>query len=252
MEHGEKFHLSAAEAGSTILNEDTAQELFGRNEALFVEIARNSTLQTDLIALGYRRKTLATSERMLRDPTFFASEEARLGVKSEKLWQAFFEANTWIFGYGLAYQFLGKLDHGKLERTIIGSDVGNKGKRPDGLMKTQARINSLCFVEIKMHNHELVRTDYRGDAWTPGKELIGGVSQVQAAVQAAIERYAPRLALTDPSGSPTGDVFNIDPRAFLIVGNLDEFVTDAGVNISKFRALDRSTQSSAARDYHFR
>lgn len=240
LETGEKLHLSAAEAGSTVLNRDTAQRIFSLNEELFLEIARDSNLKSDLVALGYRRKALTTFERMLAEPGFFAAEEKRTGLASEKLWQSFFEANTWIFGYGLAYQFLGKLDEGKLERTIVGSDLGSRGKRADAIMKTQARINSVCFVEIKRHDENLLHTtQYRGDAWIPAKELIGGVAQVHATVQGAIERYTPRLNLTDNDGNPTGEpVFNIDPRAFLIIGNLQEFATEHGLNVSKFRAFE--------------
>ena len=73
----------------------------------------------------------------------------------------------------------------------------------------------------------------------PTKELIGGVAQVQATVQAAIERYTPRLNVTDREGDPSGDpVFNIDPRAFLVIGNLDEFASDNGINVSKFRSFE--------------
>ena len=238
LEDGEKFNLTLAEAGSTVLNRDTAQ-LPGINEELFIEIARDSNLKSDLVALGYRRKTLATFERMLADPEFFTSEEKRTELVSEKLWQAFFEANTWIFGYGLAYQFLGKLDEGKLERTIVGVD-GARGKRADAVMKTQARINSVCFVEVKRHDESLLHTaPYRSDSWIPTKELIGGVAQVQATVQSAIERYTPRLNVTDREGNPIGDpVFNIDPRAFLVIGNLDEFASDIGINASKFRSFE--------------
>ena len=177
---------------------------------------------------------------MLTDGVFFEAEKQRLQVKPEDVWQLFFEANTWIFGYGFAYQFLGKLDEGKLERTVVGSDIATRGKRPDGLMKTQARINSLCFVEIKLHDAPLLKaSDYRGDSWVPGKELIGGVAQVQATVQAAIERYTPRLHMTDSNGNPTGEpILNIDPRAFLVIGNLNEFVVGNGVNVSKFRAFE--------------
>lgn len=239
METGEKFHLTAFEAGSTVLDQDAARKLFGKNQELFVRIAEDSDLQHDLVALGYRRKTIATFERMLKDSAFFAAEEKRSGLKGEAVWQAFFEANTWIFGYGLAYQFLGKLDEGKLERSIVGSDVAGRGKRGDGIMKTQARINSLCFVEVKMHDAALVSIQYRGDGWLPGKEVAGGVAQIQATIQGAIERYTPRLIVQDEDGNPTAEpIFNIDPRAFLVVGDLSQFQTEHGVNLSKFRSFE--------------
>lgn len=239
LESGEKVHLTPSEASDTVLNRDTASRLFGKNEELFAEIARDSELKKDIIALGYRRKTLATFEQMLKDAAFFATEEKRIGLKGEAVWQAFFESNTWIFGYGLAYQFLGKVDQGKLERTIVGADVAGRGKRGDGIMKTQARINSLCFVEVKMHDANLLSIQYRGDGWLPSRELAGGVTQIQATVQSAIERYTPRLIVNDQDGNPVSEpIFNIEPRAFLVIGNLSEFQSEHGVNLSKFRSFE--------------
>ena len=239
LEHGDKFHLTANEVSNAVLNPESAKRLFGINERLFVEIARNSDLQTDLVALGYRRRALATFERMLEDSAFFTSEESRTGLQGEKLWQQFFEQNKWIFGYGLAYQFLGTLDEGKLERTIVGGDLATRAKRPDGVMKTQARINSLCFVEIKRHDRDLLLPSaYRGDAWVPNKDLSGGVAQLQTAVQAAIERYTPKLELIDDDGNPSHDpIFTIDPRAFLVIGNLGSSSQMAGSMRASFALL---------------
>src|SRR5205085_11940949 len=117
------------------------------------------------------------------------AERARLNSKPERLWQTFFERNTWIFGYGLSYQFLTSLDQQKLEQVIRGTDVTGRGKGADALMKTRARVNSLCFVEIKTHGTSLVGGPraYRADAWPPSDELSGAVAQMQATVQTAIE-----------------------------------------------------------------
>lgn len=242
LEHDGKIHLSSEEIGNVVLDRRNAERLFENNEELFVSVAENTEeLARDLTALGYRRKTLRTFERMLSDVTFFESEGKRLGKTGEAVWQAFFEANTWIFGYGLCYQFLSGLDERKLEQVVVGYDFARAGKRADALMVTQARINSLCYVEVKRHDTDLVRHPaYRGDAWAPSKDLSGGVAQVQATVQSAIEQYSRSVQLTNEDGDPIGGpLFNFDPRAFLVIGNLSEFTTaDGRVNASKFRSFE--------------
>lgn len=237
-----KIHLTTDEIKDIALDLTQAERLFVDNEDLFLNVAQNSEeLKGDLLALGYRRKTLRTFERMMTDEAFFESEKERLKKTDETVWQAFFEANTWIFGYGLSYQFLGKIDEGKMERYVIGHDIAGAGKEADGVLKTQARINSLCFVEIKHHKTTLITpTVYRSETWMPGKHVVGGVAQIQTTVQSAIERYSPKMELTNADGEPIGDpLFAIDPKAFLVVGSLDQFITEDGkINAKKLRAFE--------------
>lgn len=239
--NSEKIHLTANEISEVVLDQRQAQRLLANHQELFIEAARNGVLKKDIVALGYRRKQLETFEKLLANPDYFAAEERRQGKSGELLWQAFFEANTWIFGYGLCYQFLGSIDKGKLERYVVGSDIGGAGKRSDAVMKTQARINSLCFVEIKRHDEPLVRANpYRSEVWAPGKELSGGVAQVQATVQSTIERYVRKVDVVDANGEPQGGpLFNFDPRGFLVIGNLREFCTSDGrINEPKLRSFE--------------
>ncbi len=242
LDRDEKIHLSTGELGNIALDLTSAKRLFGDHEELFLSVAENSIdLKRDLQALGYRRKTLDTFQQMLADKSFFDEEKQRLGKTTEAVWQAFFEANTWIFGYGLCYQFLGKIDAKKMEQFVVGNDIESAGKRADAVLKSQARINSLCFVEIKKHDTALLNGDaYRADVWTPAKDVIGGVAQVQTTVQLAIERYGHRLEITDDDGEPLGEpLFVIDPKAFMVVGSLDEFITDNGkINVKKLRAFE--------------
>jgi hypothetical protein len=243
LEDGGKRHLSTAELHNLFLTQASAQQLFGEHEELFVEAARNAALKRDLIALGYRRSQLVRFERLLHDTDFFAAERSSLGSnkRPEDVWQAFFEANPWIFGHGLSYVFATALDDRKLEQVVQGASIAGPGKRIDGLMKTRARINSLCFVEIKRHDTPLLAgaKDYRPGAFAPSTELGGGVAQMQATVQAAIERVGHRIEIADKQGNPTGEtLFNFDPRAFLVIGSLDEFNTDHGPNEAKFRSFE--------------
>jgi hypothetical protein len=235
-----KVHITNEKLRDLLLHEGQVRALFRDNEDLFIEVAQSQIFKRDLIALGYRRKQLAYFQRLLEDEGFFEAEQERLHVGPEKLWQGFFQANTWIFGYGLSYQFLGAIDPERLEQIVIGRDLLNPGKRADAVMKSQARINSLCFVEIKTHDTPLLTKDaYRVSAWQPSSQLTGGVAQVQATVQGVVERYTVKLELTDEAGDLTGEsVFNIDPRAFLVVGDLKQFMGPNGVNAPRFRSFE--------------
>ncbi len=239
LESAGKKHVTNEQLRDLILNEAEARQLFADHEELFIRVAESEELQRDLVAVGYRRKQLERFEHLLNESAFFEGERQRLNLKPEALWQAFFEANTWIFGYGLSYQFVAALHDRKLEQVVRGFDVTGRGKRVDALMKTQARINSLCFVEIKRHDTSLLASAYRPGAWPPSIELSGGVAQLQATVQDAIERIGRKLDLKDSNGNPTSEtLFNVEPRSFLLIGNLDEFATPNGINEDKFRSFE--------------
>jgi hypothetical protein len=235
-----KLHLSDDQLRDIVLDQSQAQRIFLKNEELFLKIAQSEELKRDLIAVGYRRKQLQRFESLLADRSFFEAEKGRLRTTPEGVWQKFFEENTWIFGYGLSYLFLTGLQEKKLEQIVRGHDVTGTGKRADALMKTRGLIGSLCFVEIKRHDTDLlVAQSYRVGAWAPSAELCGGVAQVHATVQEALEKIGRKLAPTDGFGNPTGEVlFNFEPRSFLVVGSLDQFVTDTGINEAKFRSFE--------------
>jgi hypothetical protein len=195
----------------------------------------------------YRRKLLEKFEALLNDPPYFADEQRNLSATPEGVWQKFFEANTWIFGYGLSFQFLSSLDMRKLEQAVRGADVTGMGKRADALMKTRGLINSLCFIEIKRHDKALLaELQHRPGVWGPSQHLTNGVAQVQATVQDAIERIGRKLVPSDKIGDPTGEVlFNIQPRSCLIIGHLSQFQADAGIIENKFRSFELYRRNTA-------
>jgi hypothetical protein len=135
---------------------------------------------------------------------------------------------------------LSELDERKLERIVRGHDLTGAGKRSDAVMKTRGIISSLCFVEIKRHDTPLLReAQYRPDVWSPSAELVGGVSQVQTTVHSVTESLGHKLMPRDDEGDPTGEiVFNIEPRSCLVIGSLQQFQTDHGVNVPKFRSFE--------------
>jgi Domain of unknown function (DUF4263) len=235
-----KVHLSDEIMREIVLDQGQAQRIFAKNPEMFLHLAQHEDITRDLVAVGYRRKQLQRFESLLDDSRYFASEQERLQCRPEDVWQEFFEANTWIFGYGLSYLFLSNLDERNLEQIVRGRDLTAAGKRSDAIMKTRGIISSLCFVEIKRHDTALLgSTQYRPDAWAPSGELAGGVSQVQATVHAAIETLGHKLIPRDDVGDPTGEVlFNIEPRSCLVIGSLQQFQTDHGINVQKFRSFE--------------
>ncbi len=229
-----------SELHDIILSETQARRLFKENEELFLDLARNHNLKRDIVAIGYRREQLARFANLLNDKAFFASELTRTGKAPEALWQRFFEENQWIFGYGLSYLFLSQLDGRGLEQVVRGHDVSGSGKRTDALMKSQALVSSLCFVEIKRHDTPLLATSaYRPDAWPPSGELSGAVVQMQATVQDAIETLGRLLLPKTRAGDPTGErLFNFAPRSFVVIGSTSQFIAEHGVNEPKFRSFE--------------
>lgn len=196
---------------------------------LVAEFVRNNITAEDIVALGYRRAQLDTFKIMLSQPDL-----------SEGDWQAFFEKNHWIFGYGLAYVFTTSLDDRDLQQTLRGSSLFKSGKIPDGIMKTRAAINALCLVEIKKNGTQLLKQGpYRSGTWAPTVELSGAVAQSQENVRAALDELGVQHKVTDDDGYPSGEeLYSVQPRSFLVVGNLNEFRGEYGVNVARFRSFE--------------
>jgi hypothetical protein len=108
------------------------------------------------------------------------------------------------------------------------------GKRVDALMKTRGRISSLCYVEIKKHNEKLLKNEYRSGTWAPNVELVSGVAQIQNTVHRAVEHFRHRYR-SDETGE---DLFNVEPRSCLVIGNLGEFKTPTGLNSDMVRSFE--------------
>ena len=152
----------------------------------------------------------------------------------------FFERNKWIFGYGLTYVFLANLDERKLEQAVVGRDMSGVGKRADALMKTRGAIEALCFVEIKAQTTPLLqKTPYRPGCWAPSEHVTGGVAQVQGTVENALRRLTEKIEPSDSDGGPTGEqIFAYQPKSFLVVGRLDQFQSDRGINVERYRSFE--------------
>lgn len=225
-----------------VISEDEKRKFFRDNREIVLEIFSNEITWADVATLAYRKRQLDRFEQLLEDHNYFDARVQELGNRGEEaVWQEFFEDNPWIFGYGLNYIFTSRLDNRKLEQVVAGSYLGQSGKRVDALMKTRGLISSLCFVEIKTHKTPLLhdRSPYRTESWRVSTELAGGVSQVQKTAQKAVETIWTKLELSNAKGDPTGEyAFLYQPKAYLVIGSLEQFSTAAGVNEQKFSSFE--------------
>ena len=107
-------------------------------------------------------------------------------------------------------------------------------------MKTKGIISNLCFIEIKTHLTALLEdTPYRSGCYAPSKELSGAVSQVQGSTAEAVRNLTEKIVTTDSDGNPTGEiVYNYQPKSFLVIGNLEQFAGEHGVNEKKLRSFE--------------
>ncbi|WP_299950688.1 Shedu immune nuclease family protein [Hyphomonas sp. BRH_c22] len=235
-----KGRISDADLDGLIVGTLQARKLIDKNSEVFVQLMQNENWERDIVALGYRRNQLQNFEKLLNDREYFEAQRALIGGSAERVWQNFFEQNTWIFGYGLSYQFLSALDGRKLEQIVSGVSVSTVGKRIDGLLKTKGALEALCFVEIKTHESPLLKENfYRTGAWVPSEHLAGGVSQLQATVRAASKLLQEHFEAVDREGNPTGELLhNISPGSFLVVGKLSEFETENGPNLQKYASFE--------------
>ena len=237
---GASVNISDEELNRIILSDSQAKNLLHENQELFAEVLRSEITTEDVVAVGYRRKQLDVYRKLLDDNNYFENIREKKNCTKEGLWQKFFEKNPWIFGYGLGYIFLSGLDDKKLEQVVQGYSIGHHGKRVDSLMKTKGIISNLCFVEIKIHNTQLLESKpYRSGCWAPSRELAGAVAQVQGTVAAAVDDLSSKIDIEDKQGNPTGEeIFNYQPKSYLVIGSLDEFTTENGINKDKLRSFE--------------
>lgn len=234
------LNVSDTELKKLLLSPDQVRSLIVQNQEIVIELAASEITKSDLIALGYRKKQLDRFEKLLLDPDYFEQQKRSAGASDESVWQTFFESNKWIFGYGLTYIFLAGLDDSKLEQVVVGHTFSERGKRADAVMKTKGTIEALCFVEIKKHSTPLLKNSpYRAGCWSPSDELSGGVAQLQGTVEQAVRKLAEKLETHTEDGDPTGEkLFSYQPRSFLVVGSLNEFKVENGINSEKYRSFE--------------
>lgn len=225
-----------------------AQLLIGQDRTTMLGAVRTAIggglTEEDIRLISNRKEQFQRFERLLTDSDYFQLEESRATTRgAEAVWQAFFEANQWIFGYGLNLIACESIGDGKLERITTGANIfGGAGKRIDAIMRSKGLISSMLFCEIKTHETELLaRTPYRAGVYQASKELGGGVAQVQKTVSRA-QQLISREFLTrihDDDGTPTGiELSTTRPRQVVVIGSLREFTDNGAVNPEKINSFE--------------
>lgn len=209
------------------------REYFRRNPDVVRVVAEEDITTHEITSWAYRRRQLDVYKELLRGSAesikAYKEDNDIMQEGEEPAWQFFFEENRWIFGLALDYYMNEGLSPDRLEQTTTGHNFLQNGKRPDALLASVALIRSLCFVEIKTPRKELLGDLYRDDVWGPSVHLAGAVAQSQKTVYQATRSIAEKFHVEDEDGVESGrPIFSVQPRSFVVVGSLGEFLTPEG------------------------
>jgi len=209
-----------AKAVQSMLENDAVTHFWS---TLSSESPDTATALADSRIQQMRRESLAKfQELMINDKT------------SEADWQAFFEANKWVFGLGLRYQIL-KIN--QAQPHYGGEAVDGKGdQRGDFLTHSQAKAKYTCLVEIKKHTTELLGKKYRNGAYSASEELSGAVAQVQA----NCAKWEIEGSRSDENRDKMGDIHTVQPKGLVVIGNTAELEDDRE-KWSSFERFRRNT-----------
>lgn len=204
----------------------------GQRDSVLRAIQETLSSEEINILLG-RKQGLEEYERQLGQDTW-----------SEADWQAFFERQHWVFGYGLDYRIMRQFDR-EMKVGVGGADNKNQ-PMVDFLMSF---TDYTVLVEIKKPSTPLFRARRGGRAgtWEFSPEFMGAVSQI-------IEQKAEWL-----SYSQTGEHYTKDgtekltartrnARSILVIGSKGEFARvgnarDATVMADTFELFRQETRS---------
>lgn len=222
------------------LRDSELARLMAERPNVVEQIVRNDVTMGEIAAIAHRKAQLDVFEKLVEDEEFFAEKKREWNKgRDEDVWQAYFEQNKWILGHGLDYIFRTSLDDQRLEQITSGAQVGQAGKRPDALMKTRGAISALCFVELKTHRTPLIGKSKRTACWPISKDLSDAIAQIQKTVYEALDKIGKRLRIRDQQGFPTEEnPFLCQPKAYVLIGNLKEFVGEHGANEDQFTSFE--------------
>lgn len=227
------------------IDENTAKQLrliFSKEEwvDLIQEIIDTENISKwDIVGVWYKKDQLEIFRKLLDDSNFYNDYKIINSPTSDEwVWQHFFEKNKWIFWYWLNYVWLDNIWEWKLEQVVSGHDFNSSWKRIDWLLSTVSEIKKFVLVEIKKSNTDLIWIQYRWESWTPSKDLYGGISQVQKSINKFKNIYFEKVSLKDKEWNPIESIYNIQPKAFLIIWKLDEFRTEGWINEDKYSSFE--------------
>lgn len=213
-----------------VVNGDDVTILRGREKQIIEQLLEQEgeafwdhveALQPNLLeAVAVKKQHQA---RRLSLQTF--ESEMDWDIWDESEWERFFRDNTWIFGYGLSYQFLSTVQN---QPHYGGTTVSGRGaQRGDSLMATEAAARVTVLVDIKKPSSPLLaQTPYRGaSVYRVATEVSGGIAQLQAncftwATQGS-QHPANRIDFEQRG------IHTYEPKGILVVGSTSQFEGDS-------------------------
>lgn len=203
----------------------------GYNENIWHDLAEsNPSLVTKL---SYAR---IFSERKKVLEEFSISLESE---QNESYWQNFFKLNSWIFGYGLKYQFLNLITD---QPSYSGAAYDRSGEQKgDYLMNSEAEKRFTLLVEIKKPQTNLVLSEkYRNGAWKLGEELLWATSQTQINCLSWFKDGSTHDRAKDELETHA-NIFTYQPKGILVIGHTKQL--DNRDKIQTFQAYRSNLQN---------
>jgi antiviral defense system Shedu protein SduA len=198
-----------------LISQNRGREFWEALTSLAPDFARQLA---DASIQSRRRASLSTFE-----------SELERGEWKEPDWKKFFNANQWILGYGLRYQFLGLLQN---EADYGGESYTGRGKqRGEYLLTTQGEHQRFTVtVEIKrpgslIFDASAESRPYRSGVPGFGKEFIDAISQAQTNSRTWEQEGSRREA--DQEILSRQGVNTVAPRSILVFGHTDQLNSPA-------------------------
>jgi len=170
---------------------------------LLERIKKENLTKEDLDILSGRKEGLESFREHLFDKVDWR----------EKDWQAFFQNNTWIFGYGLDYRFLSILQR---EAAVSDQSVDRSDTvTADFLLGSS---NFTVLVELKRPDTPLFDDNKnRSGSWCLSKDIIHSVSQILEQ-KASWQVKGDQRSYTDSGEELIQKAY--DPKSILVIGRL--------------------------------
>jgi len=162
----------------------------------------------DAELLKRRKATVAVFEKELESQTW-----------TEPEWERFFEANQWIFGLGLRFQFLSVLQN---QANYGGAGFDRTGEQKgEFLMHTEAEERFTVLVEIKRPQTRFFQErPYRSGVPGFNSDFVNAISQVQVNTHTWETEGSKRPR--DSEQLAQAHIRTISPRSLLVCGHTGE------------------------------
>ncbi|MEP6738252.1 MAG: Shedu anti-phage system protein SduA domain-containing protein [Chryseolinea sp.] len=76
-------------------------------------------------------------------------------------------------------------------------------------------------------------------SWQISDALSGAIAQVQRTIHKAMKDFSTKIEIKDTQDNITGEtLYFYNPKAFILIGNLSEFIIDEHINEIKFSSFE--------------